>query len=243
MKRGGALNDMTPFQFLKPSLNPKICLYAEANLPTSFGEFRIHVFRNNRDDKEHLAMTLGEVSGGRGILVRVHSECLTGESLGSLRCDCHDQLLASMKMIAQAGRGMVIYLRQEGRGIGLGNKVRAYALQDQGLDTVEANHQLGFEADERNYLMAVNILKYFDIKSLLLITNNPEKIRDLTEHGIEIIQRVPVEIAPTKYTKDYLKTKRDKSGHLLVNTQLDDEKCCQVVDFPVEPDAGEGKPE
>ena len=133
---------------------------------------------------------------------------------------------------------MVIYLRQEGRGIGLGNKVRAYSLQDQGLDTIDANHQLGFGGDERDYRMAVGILKHFDVKSLLLITNNPEKIRDLKEHGIEIIQRVPIEIQPNKYSRDYLRTKRDKSGHMLEHLNLDDADL-RLVDLPLDP-AGDG---
>jgi 3,4-dihydroxy 2-butanone 4-phosphate synthase/GTP cyclohydrolase II len=224
---------MFPFRSRKVSELPKISLYAEAKLPTEHGEFRVYVFRDDRDDKEHIVLTMGDLSGGRGLLVRVHSECLTGESLRSLRCDCHSQLEESMRMIAQAGRGIVIYLRQEGRGIGLGNKVRAYALQDRGLDTVEANHQLGFDADERDYHVAVSILKYFDVKSLLLITNNPEKIRDLKEHGIEIIQRVPIEIEPNDYSRQYLKTKRDKAGHLLNNIHLDDD-CLKVVDLRIE---------
>jgi 3,4-dihydroxy 2-butanone 4-phosphate synthase/GTP cyclohydrolase II len=225
---------MFPFPSKKAHRLPKIELFAEAKLPTPYGEFVVHVFKNDLDDKEHLALTMGDVKGGRGLLVRVHSECLTGESLRSLRCDCHDQLDASMKMIAQAGRGIIVYLRQEGRGIGLGNKVRAYALQDQGLDTIEANHQLGFDADERDYHIAVSILKYFDVKSLLLITNNPEKIRDLREHDIEIIQRVPIEIEPNEYSRNYLKTKRDKAGHMLSNYDLDDDKC-RLVDLRVEP--------
>jgi GTP cyclohydrolase II len=225
---------MFPFSSRKVSGIPKIRLYAEAQLPTPYGEFAVYVFRTDRDDKEHIALTMGDVKSGRGLLVRVHSECLTGESFHSLRCDCNDQLDKSMKMIAQAGRGIVVYLRQEGRGIGLGNKVRAYALQDKGLDTNEANHQLGFDADERDYHVAVAILKFFDIRSLLLITNNPEKIRDLKEHGIEIIQRVPIEIEPNKYSCDYLRTKRDKSGHMLTNIHLDD-NTCRLVDLKIEP--------
>ena len=201
---------------------PKIKLYSEADLPTRFGDFRVFVFKNDQDDKEHLALTMGDVISARGLLVRVHSECLTGESLGSLRCDCRDQLNESMRMISKAGRGLIIYLRQEGRGIGLGNKVRAYDLQDKGMDTIDANHQLGFGSDDRDYAMAVAILKYFGIKSLLLITNNPEKIRDLKEHGIEIIQRVPIEIQPTKHSRKYLKAKRDKAGHMLEHLDLDD---------------------
>lgn len=203
---------------------PVVTLFSEAVLPTCDGTFHIHIFKNNLDEKEHLALTVGDVKGERGLLVRVHSECLTGESLGSLRCDCREQLHESMRMISKAGRGLIIYLRQEGRGIGLGNKVSAYALQDSGVDTIEANHQLGFHADERNYSMAVSILKYFVVKSLLLITNNPEKIRDLREHGIEIIQRVPIEVQPNKYSEEYLRTKRDRAGHMLEHLDLGDAK-------------------
>jgi len=213
---------MYRFSTEKPSEIPVIDLFSEANLPTRFGDFRVFVFHNNQDDKEHLALAMGDVRDARGILVRIHSECLTGETLGSLRCDCGDQLHESMRMVARAGRGLVIYLRQEGRGIGLGNKVRAYALQDGGMDTIDANHQLGFGADDRDYGMAVAILKYFDVKSLLLITNNPEKIRDLKEHGIDIIQRVPIEIQPNEYSRKYLRTKRDKAGHMLDHLDLDD---------------------
>jgi GTP cyclohydrolase II len=201
---------------------PTISLYSEADLPTCDGNFHVHVFRNDLDDKEHLALTVGNIKDERGVLVRVHSECLTGESLGSLRCDCREQLHESMRMISKTGRGLIIYLRQEGRGIGLGNKVRAYALQDSGVDTYEANHQLGFHDDERDYSMAVSILKYFGVKSLLLITNNPEKIRDLKDHGIEIIQRVPIEVKANKYSEDYLRTKRDRAGHMLDHLDLGD---------------------
>jgi len=213
---------MFRFKTRKTSELPRVSLYSEARLPTCFGEFRVHVFVNDHDDKEHVALDVGDIRGARGLLVRVHSECLTGETLGSLRCDCREQLHESMRMIAKAGRGLIVYLRQEGRGIGLANKVRAYALQDQGLDTVDANHQLGFGDDERDYVMAVSILKFFDVRSLLLITNNPEKIRDLMEHGIEIIQRVPIEISPNEYSLDYLRTKRDKAGHMLDHLDLDD---------------------
>jgi len=224
---------MFRFQARKYEKIPEVSLYSEAKLPTSMGEFRVYVFRSSVDEKEHVALAMGDVKSARGILVRVHSECLTGEVLGSLRCDCREQLQESMRMIAKAGRGLVIYLRQEGRGIGLGNKVRAYALQDQGLDTIDANHQLGFGSDDRDYAMAVAILKFFDIRSLLLVTNNPEKIADLKEHGIEIIQRVPIEIEPNEYSREYLRTKRDKAGHMLEHLDLDDIEC-RIVDLPVE---------
>lgn len=226
---------MFRFDQQKGSELPRISVYAQANLPSSHGEFRAHVFRNDRDKKEHLALVVGDIKGARGLLVRVHSECLTGESLCSMRCDCREQLHESMRMIAKAGRGLVIYLRQEGRGIGLGNKIRAYALQEEGLDTIEANHQLGFGADERDYVMAVSILKYFDVKSLLLITNNPAKIRDLREHGIEIIQRVPIEVEPNEYSREYLRTKRDKAGHLLEHLEPTAGGGL-LVDLPVDPE-------
>jgi 3,4-dihydroxy 2-butanone 4-phosphate synthase/GTP cyclohydrolase II len=227
---------MFHFRFHRDSELPAVRLYARAKLPTSHGEFEAHVFRNDCDNKEHLALVMGDIKGARGLLVRVHSECLTGESLCSMRCDCREQLHESMRMIAKAGRGLIIYLRQEGRGIGLGNKIRAYALQEKGLDTIEANHQLGFGADERDYLMAVSILKHFDVKSLLLITNNPAKIRDLREHGIEIIQRVPIEIEPNEYSREYLRTKRDKAGHLLEHLEA---AAGLLVDLPVEPEGRE----
>jgi len=206
----------------KTLTEPVISLFSDANLPTFAGEFRVHVFHTDQDKKEHLALTMGDIRGSEDLLVRIHSECLTGESLGSLRCDCRDQLEVSMCMLAKEGRGLIIYLRQEGRGIGLGNKVRAYALQDQGSDTIDANHQLGFGADERHYDVAVSILKYFEVKSLYLITNNPEKLRDLKEHNIEIHGRVPIEIEPNEYSRDYLKTKRDRAGHMLDHLNLDD---------------------
>jgi len=205
----------------KPVGEPKITLFSEARLPTFAGEFRVYVFHTDIDDKEQVALTMGDLNGAEDLLVRVHSECLTGESLGSLRCDCRDQLDVSMCKIAKEGRGLIIYLRQEGRGIGLGNKVRAYALQDNGIDTYEANHQLGFGADERHYDVAVSILKYFNVKSLYLITNNPEKIRDLKEHNIEIRGRVPVEIEPNEHSREYLKSKRDK-GHFLDHINFDE---------------------
>lgn len=217
---------------------PQIKLFAEANIPTIFGEFRIHVFHNEEDEKEHFALTLGDISDGRGLLVRMHSECMTGESLGSLRCDCKNQLDSSMYMISQAGRGIIVYLRQEGRGIGLGNKIRAYALQEQGLDTIEANHQLGFAGDERKFSMAVSILKYFNVRSLLLLTNNPDKINALSDQGIELIQRVPLEIRPTEYSREYLKTKRDKSGHML--RYIDDWQAV-LVDLPIDWDDDSGE--
>jgi len=179
-----------------------------ANLPTKYGDFKIQAFKE--DDKEHLAIfkePFGDVP-----LVRVHSECLTGDTLGSLKCDCGEQLEASLKLIAKEG-GLVIYHRQEGRNIGLFNKVNAYALQDKGLDTIEANHQLGFSADERTYDIVVTILKHFGIKKLRLLTNNPKKLEVL--EGFEIVQRVPLVIEPNEKNRNYLKVKKEQMGHLL----------------------------
>jgi len=179
-----------------------------ANLPTKYGNFKIQSFREGV--KEHLVIFNEPL--GKTPIVRIHSECLTGDTIGSLKCDCGDQLHYALKMIGEKG-GMVIYLRQEGRDIGLLNKVNAYALQDAGYDTVEANHQLGFEADERNYEIVEVILHHFKIKSIKLLTNNPKKIESLKD--IEIVDRIPIVMEANKYNKDYLKTKKDKMDHLL----------------------------
>lgn len=179
-----------------------------ANLPTKFGQFKIQAFKEK--DKEHLVIFTKKLP--ETPIVRVHSECLTGDTLGSLKCDCGEQLEVALKIINQNG-GMVIYLRQEGRNIGLLNKVNAYSLQDKGLDTVEANHQLGFNDDERSYEIVEFILKYFKINKIKLLTNNPKKIESLKE--IEIVKRVPIIIEPNKFNMSYLKTKKEKSGHFL----------------------------
>lgn len=189
--------------------------FASTNLPTRYGQFKVTVFRNGIDGKEHLAIQMGEVGEGEDIAVRIHSECLTSEVLGSLKCDCREQLENALKDIAQKGRGVVIYLRQEGRGIGLGNKIRAYALQEQGYDTVEANYLLGFEDDLRDYRVAGQILDYLGVKSVNLLTNNPRKISGLKEAGISVRKRIPLQIEPNPLNIEYLKTKAAKSGHLL----------------------------
>ncbi len=192
---------------------------AVADLPTRFGRFRLVGFWNNRDAKEHVAMVFGDVVGASDVPVRLHSECLTGDVMGSLRCDCRDQLTAGLETIQREGRGVLLYLRQEGRGIGLLNKIRAYALQEQGLDTVEANLALGFRDDERDYSVAAHMLHSLDIKSVRLITNNPEKMRQLTEHRIVVTDRIPHIIPPNEFNRFYLETKGRKSGHLDIGQQ------------------------
>lgn len=193
----------------------KICVRIEAiaELPTRFGDFHIVAFSNTHDQKEHVAILKGEVLAAENVPVRLHSECLTGDVLGSLRCDCRDQLEAALKMIGQMDKGILLYLRQEGRGIGLVNKIRAYSLQDQGLDTVEANLALGFRDDERDYAVAAHMLMSLKVKSIQLITNNPKKMQQLTDNGILITDRIPHIMEPNEYNRFYLETKAAKSGH------------------------------
>ena len=195
----------------------RVCVrvVAVARLPTRFGPFDLVGFWNNRDGKEHVAMVLGDVVGGEEVPVRLHSECLTGDVMGSLRCDCRDQLTGGLEAIQRQGRGALLYLRQEGRGIGLINKIRAYELQEQGLDTVEANLALGFRDDERDYAVAAHMLHSLELRSVQLITNNPEKIRQLTQHRVVVAGRMPHVIPPNEYNRFYLQTKARRSGHLI----------------------------
>ena len=186
-----------------------------AELPTRFGNFHIVAFWNNRDGKEHAALVKGDVTDAEDVTVRLHSECLTGDAFGSLRCDCRDQLEYSLREIGQMDKGIVLYLRQEGRGIGFTNKIRAYGLQDYGYDTVEANLALGFRDDERDYAVAAHMLMSLRVKSIRLITNNPKKINDLARYGIQITGRIPHVIPPNEYNEFYLRTKAEKSGHLI----------------------------
>jgi GTP cyclohydrolase II len=190
-------------------------LVAHAHLPSRFGEFELYGFYDAREDKEHTAMVHGDVAGKRSVAVRVHSECHTGDVLGSLRCDCRDQLEASLRFVASQECGAVIYLRQEGRGIGLLNKIKAYRLQELGLDTVEANIYLGFPDEARDYKVAAKILALLKIESLKLLTNNPDKITKLEAEGVIVEGRLPLVIAPNPHDAEYLSVKREKMGHLL----------------------------
>jgi GTP cyclohydrolase II len=195
----------------------QICVKVEAvaDLPTRFGRYRIVAFWNNRDAKEHVALVHGDILGAEELPTRLHSECLTGDAVGSLRCDCRDQLESSLSRIAAMKRGLILYMRQEGRGIGLINKVRAYALQDRGADTVDANLMLGFRDDERDYAVAAHMLMSLNIGSIRLMTNNPNKIRQLQQLGIRITDRIPHEMPATAYNRFYLETKATRSGHYI----------------------------
>jgi GTP cyclohydrolase II len=194
-----------------------ICVKVEAvaHLPTRFGVFRIVAFWNNRDSKEHVAIVHGDVLGASDVVTRLHSECLTGDALGSLRCDCRDQLGVALERLADEPAGVLLYLRQEGRGIGLLNKIRAYQLQDGGLDTVDANLALGFRDDERDYAVAAHMLASLTIRSVRLLTNNPKKLASLESHGIAVAGRIPHVIPAGRHNRFYLETKAKRSGHLL----------------------------
>jgi GTP cyclohydrolase II len=194
--------------------DPTVERYAEAQLPTRFGPFRVVVYRETDGDKEHLAVVVGDVEEAEDLLVRVHSECLTGEVLHSLKCDCRDQLDLALERIQAVGNGAVLYLRQEGRGIGLGNKIRAYAKQDEGLDTVDANLALGFEDDQRGYHVAADMLRDLGVRSVALMTNNPRKVQGLEKDGIKVTRREPHEVEAHDLNREYLKTKQDRLGHL-----------------------------
>ena len=214
-------------------------LVGVAKLPTRFGDFRIAAFWNNRDAKDHIAIIKGEVRGHADVPTRLHSECLTGDALGSLRCDCRDQLESSLSKIGEMERGIVLYLRQEGRGIGLMNKVRAYALQDRGLDTVEANLALGFGDDERDYAVAAHMLKSLEVASIQLMTNNPNKIKQLEQFGIRVSGRLPHVLPPNPFNQFYLETKAKRSGHYIdFGVRLPEQAEPVVVEGMPEPEVG-----
>ncbi|MCS7197162.1 MAG: bifunctional 3,4-dihydroxy-2-butanone-4-phosphate synthase/GTP cyclohydrolase II [Candidatus Bipolaricaulota bacterium] len=207
-----SIADLIRYRYKRERLIEKI---AWANLPTEFGEFTIHAYKSLVDGKEHIALVKGEVAGKENVLVRVHSECLTGDVFGSLKCDCGEQLRQALRQIAEEGLGVFLYLRQEGRGIGLGNKIKAYHLQDKGLDTVEANRQLGFKEDLREYGIGVQILKDLGLSTIRILTNNPKKLVGIEAYGIKIVEQIPILVPPNPYNYEYLKTKKEKLGHQL----------------------------
>ncbi|MGR3808722.1 GTP cyclohydrolase II [Pasteurella testudinis] len=209
----------------------KIQLVAEAKLPTQFGIFRMVGFEFPDSHKEHVALVMGDVSNSdEPVLARIHSECLTGDALHSLKCDCGFQLETALRQISAAGRGVLIYHREEGRGIGLINKIRAYALQDQGLDTIEANEALGFAADERNFMVCADIFELLGVKQVRLLTNNPNKIDTMRNAGINVVERVPLNVGENRYNTAYLATKAEKMGHLIVHDEKHEQHqhgaCC-----------------
>lgn len=206
------IEDLVAFRKQKKELVEKV---VEINMPTKYGDFKMYGFVNQLNGEHHVALVKGEINEESVILTRIHSECLTGDALGSRRCDCGEQYDAAMKKIAEEGSGILLYMRQEGRGIGLINKLKAYALQDQGYDTVEANEMLGFPADMRDYSVSAQILKILGVKKLRLMTNNPRKINGLEKHGLQVVERVPIQMNHNEKNAFYLKTKKEKLGHLL----------------------------
>jgi 3,4-dihydroxy 2-butanone 4-phosphate synthase/GTP cyclohydrolase II len=215
----GSVADLIRWRMIHESL---IKNEGQAQLPSRFGKnFVIHVFSNSIDNAQHIALVKGDIQSNEPTLVRVHSECLTGDVFGSLRCDCGEQLEAALRQIDQAPSGILVYMRQEGRGIGLLNKIKAYQLQEAGLDTVDANHKLGFKADLRDYGIGAQILRSLGVQKIKLLTNNPKKIVGLEGYGLNLVERIPLELPSHKHNVNYLKTKRDRLGHLLQNISAD----------------------
>ena len=206
------VKDLIAYRLEKESL---VRFVAEAQLPTEYGNFQVKIFENVTDGKEHLALVKGEISADEPILVRAHSECMTGDIFHSLRCDCGKQLHRAMEMIEHAGKSVILYMRQEGRGIGLTNKIKAYSLQEQGMNTIEANEALGFKPDARDYGIGAQILNQLGVRKMMLMTNNPTKRVGLESYGLEVVDRVSIEIEPVPENEEYLKTKKYKMGHIL----------------------------
>jgi 3,4-dihydroxy 2-butanone 4-phosphate synthase / GTP cyclohydrolase II len=208
------VKDIIRYRIRKEKLVEKI---TEVNFPTKHGKFKLHLYKNVLDGRKQIALVKGDIEPGEPVLVRMHSECLTGDVFHSLRCDCHDQLNTALDLIEECGKGVLVYMRQEGRGIGLVNKILAYKLQEDGKDTVEANEALGFNADLRDYGIGAQILLDLGVTQIKLLTNNPKKVIGLKGYGLEIIERVPIEMIPNENNERYLKTKRDKLGHLILS--------------------------
>ncbi len=213
-----SIKDLIHFRLEKEKLVEKL---VDAGLPSKFGSFKIILYKSLVDSKEHIAIVKGKINSKEPVLVRVHSECLTGDVFGSLRCDCREQLIESLRMIESNDNGVVLYMRQEGRGIGLHNKLKAYNLQEKGRDTVQANLDLGFKSDLRDYGIGAQILRDLGVRKMRLMTNNPKKIVGLNAYGLEIVERVPIEIKSNPENANYLQTKRDKLGHLILLNSKD----------------------
>ena len=210
--RIGTIEDLIKYRRAREKLVERIEV---VKMPTTYGDFDLYLYRSNTDGQHHLALVKGDVSAKKNVLVRVHSECLTGDVFGSSRCDCGPQLHQAMRQVSEAGMGVIVYMRQEGRGIGLASKIQAYKLQERGYDTVEANLKLGFKMDLREYGLGAQILVDLGLKTIRLLTNNPKKVVGLEGYGLEIVEQVPIRVPPNSHNAKYLRTKREKLGHLI----------------------------